>query len=228
MISFDLSSEQQLLVDTVTKFASNELRKAARAADEDAQLPWPLIETGWTLGLVPSNLPEAYGGFGNPSALNGVLAAEALAYGDLSAALHILAPALAAYPIALCGTEEQKQTYLPHFAGDQFFPATAAFVEPSVQFDAHNMQTTAACQGDAYVLNGHKCLVPLAAEAELLLLYAAEAGSTQNLSATDSLFGDWGSRAFHISPRAPTPPSRCARSWHAHSKKVKARRRSPR
>src|SRR5438876_1346552 len=179
MISFDLSSEQQLLVDTVTKFASNELRKAARAADEDAQLPRPLIETGWTLGLVPSNLPEAYGGFGNPSALNGVLAAEALAYGDLSAALHILAPALAAYPVALCGTEEQKQTYLPLFAGDQFFPATAAFVEPSVQFDAHNMLTTAACQGDAYVLNGHKCLVPLAAEAELLLVYAAEAGATQ-------------------------------------------------
>src|SRR5438067_487763 len=106
MISFDLSPEQQLLVDTVTKFASNELRKAARDADEAAQLPAPLIETGWTLGLVPSNLPEAYGGFGDASALNGVLAAEALAYGDLSAALHILTPALVAYPLAFSGTEE--------------------------------------------------------------------------------------------------------------------------
>src|SRR5438105_3646267 len=143
MISFDLSPEQQLLVDTVTKFASNELRKAARAADEDAQLPRPLIETGWALGLVPSNLPEAYGGFGQPSALNGVLAAEALAYGDLSAALHILAPSLAAYPIALWGTEEQKQQYLSKFAREQFYPATAAFVEPRVQFDPYHMQTTA-------------------------------------------------------------------------------------
>ena len=179
MISFDLTEEQQMLVDTTTRFAANELRKAAHAADESTQLPPPLIGTGWSLGIVPSNIPEPYGGFGEHSALNGVLAAEALAYGDLSAALNILAPALVAFPLVLCGTDAQRQAHLPKFAAESFYSATAALVEPRIQYDPRHLHATAARDGDAYVLNGRKCLVPLAAEAELLLVYAAEAGATQ-------------------------------------------------
>jgi alkylation response protein AidB-like acyl-CoA dehydrogenase len=179
MISFDLTEEQQLLVDTAMRFATNELRKAAREADESAQLPPHLIDTGWSLGIVPSNIPEIYGGFGEHSALNGVLGAEALAYGDLSAALNILAPSLAAFPILLGGTEAQKQAYLPKFAGEKFFPASAALIEPRVLFDPRRLHTTAAADGDSYALNGQKCLVPIALDAELLLVYANEDGQTQ-------------------------------------------------
>ena len=179
MISFDLNPEQQLLVDTVTKFASNELRKAAREADEAAALPAGLIDTGWALGLVPSNIPESYGGFGSHSTLNGALAAEALAYGDLSAALTILTPALAAYPIALCGTDEQKQRFLLRFSDERFVGATAALIEPRIQFDPRCLQTSARRDGDEYVLDGHKCLVPLANTAELMLVYARENDQTQ-------------------------------------------------
>jgi acyl-CoA dehydrogenase len=179
MISFDLTEEQQLLVDTAMRFAGNELRKAAREADESTQIPAHLIDTGWSLGIVPSNIPEQYGGFGAHSALNGVLAAEALAYGDVSAALNILAPSLAAFPILLCGSDEQKQAYLPRFCGEKFFAATAALVEPRILFDPRHLQTTASLCGDAFVLNGQKCLAPLAAEAELLLVYANQEGVTQ-------------------------------------------------
>jgi len=179
MISFDLTEEQQLLVDTAMRFARNELRKAAREADESTQIPAHLIDTGWSLGIVPSNIPELYGGFGAHSALNGVLAAEALAYGDLSAALNILAPALAAFPILLYGSDEQKQAYLPKFSGERFLPATAALVEPRILFDPRHLQTSATLAGDAYALNGQKCLVPLAADAELLLVYANQEGVTQ-------------------------------------------------
>ncbi len=179
MISFDLTEEQQLFVDTVTKFATNELRQAAREADEAAQLLAPLIETGWALGLVPSNIPDVYGGFGEHSALNGVLAAERLAYGDLSAALYILAPALFAFPILECGTEEQRQKYLPLFTAEKFFPATAALIEPRLQFDPYNLQTSARADGDAYILNGHKCFVPIAGDADVLLIYANDSGQMQ-------------------------------------------------
>ena len=179
MISFDFTEEQQLLVDTAMRFAGNELRKAAREADESTQIPAHLIDTGWSLGIVPSNIPEQYGGFGAHSALNGVLAAEALAYGDLSAALNILAPSLAAFPILLCGSDEQKQAYLPKFSGEKFYAATAALVEPRILFDPRQLETTATASGDGFVLNGRKCLVPLAADAELLLVYANQDGVTQ-------------------------------------------------
>ena len=179
MISFDLTEEQQLLVDTVIRFAANELRKASREADESTQIPAHLIDTGWSLGIVPSNIPEQFGGFGEHSALNGVLAAEALAYGDLSTALNILAPSLVAFPILLCGTDEQKRTYLPKFGSEKFFAASAALIEPRILFDPRQLQTTATSAGDAYVLNGRKCLVPLADDAELLLVYASEDGISQ-------------------------------------------------
>src|SRR5207253_4615007 len=45
------------------------------------------------LGLVASAIPESYGGFGDePSALTGAIVLEELGYGDLSIALHALAP----------------------------------------------------------------------------------------------------------------------------------------
>jgi alkylation response protein AidB-like acyl-CoA dehydrogenase len=189
MISFDLTEEQKLLVDSTTKFATNELRKAARDADESRQLPANLIETGWGLALVPSNIPDVYGGFGNHSALNGVLAAESLAYGDLSATLNILAPALVAFPILHCGNEEQRQKYLPLFAADKFFPATAALIEPRIQFDPRNLQTTAQLDGDNYVLNGQKCYAPIADDADLMLVYAVENGVTQAFIVTRGATG---------------------------------------
>jgi alkylation response protein AidB-like acyl-CoA dehydrogenase len=203
MISFDLTEEQKLLVDSTTKFATNELRKAARDADESRQLPAQLIETGWGLALVPSNIPEVYGGFGDHSVLNGVLAAEALAYGDLSATLNILAPALVAFPILHCGSEEQRQKYLPLFASDKFFPATAAFIEPRIQFDPRNLQTTAKADGADYVLNGQKCFVPIADDADLVLVYASENGTTQAFIVTRGTTGlTIGARESNLGLRA--------------------------
>ena len=189
MISFDLSEEQKLLVDSATRFATNELRKAAREADETTQLPAELVEKGWGLALVPTNIPDVYGGFGAHSTLNGVLAAESLAYGDLSATLNILAPALVAFPILHFGSEEQRQKYLPLFAADKFFPATAALIEPRIQFDPHCLQTTAQADGDYYVLNGQKCLTPIAPDADLLLVYANENGQTQAFIVTRGATG---------------------------------------
>src|SRR5207249_3837836 len=62
---------------------------------------------------------------------------------------------------------------LPRFAGHEFTVGTAAFVEPRWDFDATSLATRAERQGGDYVLTGEKCLVPLAARAEGILVYAA-------------------------------------------------------
>jgi len=87
--------------------------------------------------------------------------------------MHVLSPALVAYPILESGTEEQKQKYLPQFCSDAFKPATVALVEPRMFFDASQLTTKAVREGDEYVLNGDKCLVPLANKADLFLVFAA-------------------------------------------------------
>jgi len=180
MLSFTPSEEQQMLVNTLHKFAETEMRAHAHESDESGEVPSSLVNTGWEMGLIPAGIPEEYGGFGEDySILTGVLALEELAWGDLSIALHILTPALFATPVLLQGTEEQKQEYLPRFCEESFYPATAAFVEPLFQFDPYAMQTTATREGDAYILTGTKAYVPLADQADVMLVYANEGGVTQ-------------------------------------------------
>lgn len=180
MISFTPSEEQQMLIDAVRRFAEREIRNVYRDCEEEGEIPQDLIDKGWELGLVPAGIPEEYDGFAEEhSALTGVLFSEELAWGDLAIALHLMAPGLVAYPILQCGTEEQKETYLPNFCDDPFPLATAALIEPTIRFDPQSLRTTAVLQGDHYVLNGQKALVPLAADADLFLVYAAEEGVTQ-------------------------------------------------
>jgi alkylation response protein AidB-like acyl-CoA dehydrogenase len=49
-------------------------------------------------------------------------------------------------------------------------------MEPRFGFDVNELATTATRQGDGFVLNGAKCLVPLAAEAQYILVYARSEG----------------------------------------------------
>ncbi|MFN8626287.1 MAG: acyl-CoA dehydrogenase family protein [Candidatus Binatia bacterium] len=179
MIGFQPTEEQQLVVDTVAAFARERIRPCAHQADETGVVPADLVEQGWGLGLVQSVIPEAYGGSGDArSAIAGALVAEELAWGDLSIALHLLAPRLVAYPVVEMGTPEQRERILKTYSGPRFRPGSAALVEPRWDFDPSALGTTATRQNGAYVLNGSKCLVPLGAEAGDLLIYARIDGET--------------------------------------------------
>ncbi|HXD09230.1 MAG TPA: acyl-CoA dehydrogenase family protein, partial [Anaerolineales bacterium] len=73
MYSFDPTEEQQMLIDAVKKYAVNDLRPAAHEAEESGELPKKLISKGWELGLLQASIPEVHGGFGERSAVTGVL-----------------------------------------------------------------------------------------------------------------------------------------------------------
>ncbi len=179
MLEFELDEEQKMLVDAIGRFAETKIRKVYRDAEEEGTIPDDVVQAGWDFGLLPTAIPEQHGGFGEYSAITNVLATEAFAYGDLAIALNILAPGLTAIPIMLAGTDDQKQSFLPRYC-DSLPPAiTAALTEPSIQFDPRNLSTTAVLDGDEYVIDGSKCLVPLADKAEVFLVYADEDGKTQ-------------------------------------------------
>src|SRR6185436_4760325 len=103
-----------------------------------------MTQAGWALGLLPASIPESYGGFGERSAVTGVLAAEELAWGDLSGALAVTAPNLVALPILLCGSRQQKEEMLPAFCADSYVPGSAALLEPRYGFDPAALETRAS------------------------------------------------------------------------------------
>jgi len=179
MYSFEPTEEQQMLVDAVGKYAANNLRVAAREAEEEGELPKKLLNKGWEIGLLQASIPESYGGFGERSAVTGVLAIEKMAFGDLAGTLAVLAPSLFATPILLGGNEAQKQTYLPKIIEGEWSPYTAALIEYAFDFDPNALKTTATLKGEEYVLDGEKAFVPFAKDAEAILVYANLDGQTQ-------------------------------------------------
>jgi acyl-CoA dehydrogenase len=179
MYSFEPTEEQQMLVEAVGKYAANDLRVAAREAEEGGELPKKLVSKGWEIGLLQASIPEAYGGFGERSAVTGVLAVEELAHGDLAGTLAVMTPSSFATPILLAGTEEQKQTYLAKVIEGEWSPYTAALIEYAFDFDPNMLKTMATASGDHYLLNGEKAFVPFARDAEAILVSADLDGKSQ-------------------------------------------------
>ena len=189
MYSFQPSEEQQMLIDAIKRYAMDDLRAAARDAEEEGHLPADLIEKGWELGYLQASIPEAYDGFGERSAVTGVLAAEEMAYGDLAGALAVMTPGLFATSILLAGNDEQKQRYIPPVIEMEWKPFTAAMMEPYFHFDPNELRTTAKLDGDEYVLEGEKAYVPFAADAEAMIIFANLDGVTQGFIVPKSVEG---------------------------------------
>jgi len=112
MYGFTPTDEQKMLIEAVARYSRNDLRPAAHEVEEKRQIQQKLVNKGWELGILQASIPEAYGGFGERSAINGVLAAEELAWGDLTGALAVMTPGLFVLPIMMAGNEQQKQKYI--------------------------------------------------------------------------------------------------------------------
>ena len=179
MYSFEPNEEQKMLIETVGKYAVNDLRAAAREAEESHTLPPKLVGKGWELGVLQASIPESYGGFGEHSAVTGALAMEELAFGNLAGAFAVTTPGLFALAVLLCGSEEQKQEYIGKVIEADWRPYTAALVEYSFDFDPNALKTTAILEGGEYVISGEKAYVPFAKDAQVMLVYASLHGQTQ-------------------------------------------------
>ena len=177
MISFAMTDEQESVRDAMRDFAASAMRPLARECDEAAAIPDAFFASAWELGLTPTQLPEACGGYGAArSRVTNAIVLEELAYGDATLAVAAAAPSLFAYAIADQGSEEQRRTYLPPLCGKRFAAASLAVAEPAPAFDAFAPRTTAVRRGTAFVLAGTKCFVQLADRASHFLVVASREG----------------------------------------------------
>ena len=177
MISFKLTEEQEVVREAMHDFAKTAVRPIARECDEAAKLPDAFLGQAAELGLVSTQLPEAFGGGGEPrSPVTNAIVAEELAWGDATLAVAMLAPAAFAFAVADQGTDEQKRELLPLFCSDTPPAAAIAFVEPGPTFDALLPRTLAEPKGQGFVLSGVKSFVPLADRASHFLVIARNNG----------------------------------------------------
>lgn len=172
---FDLTptDEQKMIAETFREFAERRLRPAASEADAACAAPPELLAQLGELGVGMLAVPEELGGaVSERSSVSCVLAAEALAWGDMGLTLAALATASVATALALWGDGEQQATYLPWLLGDGRASAAIALAEPSALLDPLAPRTGARRDGEDYVLSGVKALVPRAGENSLLIVGA--------------------------------------------------------
>ena len=172
---FDLSltDEQQMMRDTIQRFASDVLRPAAHQADDQASYPAVIADQAHELGLLFYALPESYGGVASEIAVvSNVLIAEDLAHGDFSLATSILSSVGVANAITRWGNEKIQQKYLPAFAEDTPLLASFAVLENIPAFNPNELKTQAIQTDSNYLITGEKTLVVLGEQADILLVAA--------------------------------------------------------
>ncbi len=173
LFDLTLTEEQQLMRDTVRKFAHSQLRAISRKADEAAAAPAEFYDKTLELGFNAVQIPEAFGGFGAArSPVSNLLLAEDLANGDMSLAIGALCTLSFINTVLDQGSSEQQAALLPRFTEDGFHPAAIALMEPGTRFDPAKLKTKAAKKGGSYVLSGDKTMVPFGKSVEQLLVIA--------------------------------------------------------
>jgi len=115
-MEFELSEEQRMWQQAVHEFCAQEVKPLAAEMDERQEFNAEAVAKMEPLGLLGLNVPEQYGGAGI-DAISAAIAIEELGWSDGGTGLSVSAHnGLACAPIALFGTEDQKQRWLPDLA----------------------------------------------------------------------------------------------------------------
>lgn len=169
MMNFELSQEQLEIQELAMKFAKQEMIPKAAEYDQKAELPFPILEKAWSLGLVNTCIPTDFGGAGF-STMDSMIITEALAYGCLGMNTAIMANDLALLPIVIGGSKEQKEKFLRPFT-ESYKIAAFCLTEPGNGSDAGGIKTTIKDGGDHWLVNGQKMWITNAGHADLFTLY---------------------------------------------------------
>lgn len=173
LFDLNITEDQQIMRDTLQRFAAEIIRPNAHDADTAGTIPDAVNDAAKELGLAFYAVPEALGGVATENmVVSNMLIAEDLAYGDMGIALALLSPLHVANALTRWGTAQQQDRYLSTFAGEKPPAATFALNEPVALFDPTQLNTNAKRDGATFTLNGVKSVVPLAKEAELFLISA--------------------------------------------------------
>ena len=169
--NFDLGETADLLRDSVSSFAFNEI--APRASDIEAanDFPQDLWRKLGDVGVLGVTVEEEYGGAGM-GYLEHVVALEEISRASAAVGLSYGAHSnLCVNQIRLNGSKDQKTRYLPKLVSGEHV-GSLAMSESGAGSDVVGMLTKAERKGDRYILNGSKMWITNGPNADTLVVYA--------------------------------------------------------
>ena len=163
-----VSSEEQMMIDTVAEFIDHDVKPHVNRVEHADEYPEKWIQTMKDMGIYGLAIDEPWGD-GKVSTEAYALITQELARGWMSLAGAMGGHTVVAKLIAEYGTSEQKDKYLPRMATGEL-RATMALTEPGGGSDLQAMRTSAAKDGEDYVINGSKTWITNARKSDLIAL----------------------------------------------------------
>ena len=168
-----LSDEEHLVLDAVHTFMTTQVQPIVLEHWSKSTFPFEVVPGFGALGI--GGLP--YEGFGCPGRsclLDGMVAME-IARTDCSiATFSAVHSGLAMGSIYLCGSDEQRERFLPAMARYEKI-GSFGLTEPDVGSGAsRGLQTTARREGDEWILNGQKKWIGNATFGDLTVIWARD------------------------------------------------------
>jgi len=167
-----LTPQERDVRDRMRAFVDSEITPIINPYWERAEFPFQLIPKMAALNLCGGPI-QGYGCPGLSSVATGIAGLE-LARGDASICTFFgVTSGLAMSSIYYCGSEEQKQEWLPALARMDRIGAFG-LTEPEIGSDASHLLTTARRVGNTYVLNGAKRWIGNATFADVTIIWARD------------------------------------------------------
>ena len=167
-----LTDEERAVRDKVRAFCDREVIPVINDYWERAEFPFALIPKLAGLNIAGGSL-QGYGCPGMSAVASGLIALE-LARGDASLCTFFgVHSGLAMSSIAMLGSEEQKQRWLPAMARMEKIGAFG-LTEPDHGSDAVALETRARRDGNFYILDGAKRWIGNASFADVVIIWARD------------------------------------------------------
>ncbi|MCZ6641741.1 MAG: acyl-CoA/acyl-ACP dehydrogenase [Gammaproteobacteria bacterium] len=169
-MDFEITSEQQLIRDTVKKVCTEFPDDYWAKCDSEHRFPWDFYNAMAAGGWLGIAIPEAYGGSGRGITEASLVLEEVAASGAAmngASSLHL--SIFGMHPVVRHGSEEMKQTYLPQVAKGELHVAFGV-TEPDAGTDTTSITTAARRDGDHYIVRGRKVWTTKALDSQRVLL----------------------------------------------------------
>ena len=172
-MNFELTDEQQAIVDTTRTFTEKELIPHEELVEKLGNVPPDLVkqikERSIAAGIYACNMPAEYGGGGLDSFNSTLVDRE---FGATSYALHYIV-ARPSNILRACKDEQIQEYLIPTITGERV--DCLSMSEPDAGSDVRGMKCTAVKDGKDWVINGTKHFISHADLADYTILFAATA-----------------------------------------------------
>lgn len=173
--AFDLSADQQEVLDLADRFARNEFYPLSERMDNEEWWPEDAFTKIGQQGLFGLTVPAEYGGVGSDLMTSGLILQAFSRWNHALALSWVAHENLCLNNIYRNANDEQRRKYVPDLCTGKTVGALG-LTEPGAGSDAlGSMRTTATLDGDHYVLNGSKMFITNGPVADILLVYAKTA-----------------------------------------------------